>query len=154
MKSEVNISGNRLEITRMFPAPRAQVFRWWSSAEKLSQWSMCKEATKCEVVMDFRVGGGFTQKMTLLVDGKTHEYSLSATYDEIVEPEKIVYHANFGFAVTKVTVEFVEQGTSTKLILTHDGCPDDFFCGNVSHGTVESFDKLDACLAEAVELAR
>ena len=60
MKSEVRISGNRLQITRVFDAPRHLVFSWWTEAGKLQQWSGCKEATNCEVVMDFRVGGSFT----------------------------------------------------------------------------------------------
>jgi uncharacterized protein YndB with AHSA1/START domain len=62
MKCEISIGGNRLQITRVFDAPRHLVFGWWPQAEKLRQWSGCKEATKCEIVMDFRVGGSFTQK--------------------------------------------------------------------------------------------
>jgi uncharacterized protein YndB with AHSA1/START domain len=153
MKPEITISGNRLQMTRVFDAPRHQVFGWWSKAEKLQQWSSCKEAIGCEVVMDFRVGGSFTQKMTLAVDGKTCEYSMTGTYEEIVEAERIVYRADFGFATTRVTAEFVEQGSGTKLILTHDGCPDEFFGQNVSHGTSDSFEKLDLCLAgQSVEV--
>jgi uncharacterized protein YndB with AHSA1/START domain len=154
MKPEIKISGNRLQITRLFDAPRHLVFAWWTTAEKLQQWSSCKEAIKCEVVMDFRVGGSFTQKMTLAVDGKTCEYSMTGTYDEIVEPERIVYRADFGgFAATRVTVEFIEQAKGTKVILTHDGCPDEFFGQNVSRGTSESFEKLDSCLAgQSVEV--
>jgi uncharacterized protein YndB with AHSA1/START domain len=68
MKSEVRISGNRLQITRTFDAPRQLVFGCWSQAEKLQQWSGCKEATECEIVMDFRVGGSFTQKMQIAVN--------------------------------------------------------------------------------------
>jgi uncharacterized protein YndB with AHSA1/START domain len=144
MKSEIRISGNRLHITRVFDAPRRLVFSWWAQAEKLQQWSGCKEATKCEIEMDFRVGGSFTQKMQIAGAG---EFSFSGKYDEIVEPEKIVYHANFGQAVTRVTVEFFEQGKGTRVVLTHEGCPDDFFCKTVSQGTAESLDKLDSLLS-------
>jgi uncharacterized protein YndB with AHSA1/START domain len=143
MKSEISIGGNRLQITRVFDAPRHLVFGWWTQAEKLQQWTGCKEATRCEIEMDFRVGGSFTQKMQIAGAG---EFSFSGTYDEIVEPEKIVYHANFGHAVTRVTVEFFEQGKGTKVVLTHEGCPDDFFCKTVSQGTAESLDKLDSLL--------
>jgi uncharacterized protein YndB with AHSA1/START domain len=150
MKSEIRISGNRLQITRVFDAPRHLVFGWWAQAEKLQQWSGCKEATRCEIVMDFRVGGSFTQKMQIAVNGETCEFSLSGTYDEIVEPERIVYHANFGHAITRVIVEFFEQGKGTKVVLTHEGCPNDFFCKTVSQGTSESLDKLDALVASQV----
>lgn len=140
MKSEVNIDGKRVRITRVFDAPRHQVFGWWSSAEKLQQWSGCKGATRCEIKMDFRVGGGFTQKMQI---GGAGEFSFSGTYDEIVEPERIVYRAHFGPVTTRVTVEFFELGGGTKLVLTHEAFPDEFFCKNVAQGTSESFDNLD-----------
>jgi uncharacterized protein YndB with AHSA1/START domain len=67
---------------------------------------------------------------------------LTGTYDEIVEPERIVYRANFGHALTRVTVEFLAQRESTKVVITHEGCPDDFFSKTVSQGTSESLDKL------------
>jgi uncharacterized protein YndB with AHSA1/START domain len=145
MKSEVKMEGNRLQVTRVFAAPRPRVFSYWTSGEKLQQWSGCKEATKCEVVMDFRVGGGYTQKMQIAGVG---EFTLTATYDEIVEPERIVYRANIGPAVIHICVEFFEDASGTKVVLTHDGLPDAFHCQTVSQGTVESLDKLDAVLIE------
>jgi len=63
MKSEVKMSGNRLQITRLFDAPRAVVFVYWTQTDKLQQWSGCKDATKVEIQADLRPGGSFTQKM-------------------------------------------------------------------------------------------
>lgn len=145
MKSEVKISGNRLQITRVFDAPRQLVFGWWTQAEKLQQWSGCKAATKCEIEMDFRVGGSFTQKMHIAGAG---EFSFTGKYDEIVEPERISYHAEFGQAITRVVVEFFEQGNQTRVVLTHDGFPNKSFCKTVSQGTTESLDKLAAMLVD------
>jgi uncharacterized protein YndB with AHSA1/START domain len=144
MKSNVTTTDNRLQITRVFDAPRHLVFGWWTKAEKLQQWSGCKDATRCEVEMDFRIGGTFTQKMQIAGAG---EFSFTGTYDEIVEPERIVYHANIGQANTRVTVEFFEQGKGTKVVLTHEGFPSEFLCKTVSQGTTESFDKLDSLVA-------
>jgi uncharacterized protein YndB with AHSA1/START domain len=79
MKSEVNITGKSLQIARVFDAPRAGVFKWWSQAEKLQQWSGCKEATGCRIVMDFRTGGSFTQKMQIAVNGGTCDFPFSST---------------------------------------------------------------------------
>jgi uncharacterized protein YndB with AHSA1/START domain len=145
MKSEVKISGNRLQITRVFDAPRQLVFVWWTQAERLQQWSGCKAATKCEIEMDFRVGGSFTQKMHIAGAG---EFSFTGKYDEIVEPERISYHAEFGQAITRVVVEFFEQGNQTRVVLTHDGFPHESFCKTVSQGTTESLDKLAAMLVD------
>lgn len=101
--------------------------------------------------MDFRVGGSFTQKMQLAVDGKTCDFSLTGTYEEIVEPERIVYRANFGHAIVRVIVEFHEAGDGAKVVITHEGCPDAFFGQNVSRGTSESFDKLDALVIGVID---
>jgi len=133
-----------LRITRAFDAPRELVFSWWTEGEKMQQWSGCKEAARCEIQMDFRVGGGFTQKMQIRGKG---EFTITAKYDEIVVPERIAYHVNLGFGVTRVVLEFFEQGGKTKVVLTQEGFPDDFLSQTVSHGTTESFDKLDSILA-------
>ena len=93
--------------------------------------------------MDFRVGGGFTQKMHIAGAG---EFSFTATYDEIVEPERIAYHAKFGPTVMSIVVEFFEQGEQTRVVLTQEGFPDEILCKTVSQGTTESFDKLAALL--------
>lgn len=144
MNSEVQISGNRLQITRVFPAPRSLVFAFWAQAEKLEQWTGCKDATACEVVMDFRVGGSFTQKMQIKGAG---EFTITGTYDEILEPEKIAYHADLGGAITRIVIEFIEQGAETRVVLTQDGLPDENICQIVSQGTTESLDKLVQMLA-------
>ena len=144
MKSDVKIDGNRLRITRIFEAPREVVFGWWADAQKLAKWSGCKDATKCEIEMDFRVGGGFTQKMQIAGAG---EFTLTGAYDEIVVPERIAYHAKLGpNATTRVVVEFFDEAGRTKVVLTQDGFPDEFHCKMVSQGTGESFDKLEAVL--------
>src|SRR5215470_9452914 len=128
MNSDISMSGDRLRITRIFNAPRERVFAWWSKAENLQRWSGCKEATSCEVEMDFRVGGSFTQKMQIAGAG---EFMLRGTYDEIVVPERIVYRADMRPVVTRVTVEFFEEGKGTKLVLTHEGFPNEFLCKTV-----------------------
>jgi uncharacterized protein YndB with AHSA1/START domain len=144
MKSEVKITGNRMQITRMFDAPRERVFAAWKQRDLLQRWTGCKETTKVEIEMDFRAGGSFTQKMNIAGVG---EYSITGIYDEIIEPEKISYHVNLGPAATRVTVEFIEQGKQTKVVLTQDGFPDPKLCKMVSQGTEEALDKLEQVLA-------
>ena len=139
-KSEVKIEGQRLQITRVFDAPRAVVFGWWASAEKLRQWSGCKDATSCEVEMDFRTGGSFTQTMQIAGAGA---FTIRGTYEEIAIPAKIVYRADLGHAMTHVVLEFSDQGSGTKVVLTQDGFPEEMIANIVSQGTSDSFDKLD-----------
>jgi uncharacterized protein YndB with AHSA1/START domain len=75
------------------------------------------------------------------------EFTITGKYDEIVEPERIVYHADFGYAVMRIVVEFFELGEKTKVVLTQEGFPDDNLSKIVSQGTTESFDKLDSIFA-------
>ena len=144
MKSEVKIGDNRLEMTRVFDAPRERVFAAWKQVEQVQKWWGCQGTTKVESQVDFRVGGSFTHKMHVEGAG---EMSYTGTYDEIVEPKKIAYHMEFGQAKARVTVEFIEQGKQTKLILTQEGFPGQEFCQVVSQGLAESFDKLERVLA-------
>jgi uncharacterized protein YndB with AHSA1/START domain len=143
MKSEVKITGNRLQITRVFDAPRERMFAAWKQKDLLQRWTGCQETKKVEIEMDFRVGGSFTQKMNIAGVG---EYSITGIYDEIIEPERISYHVNLGPATTRVTVEFIAQGKQTKVVLTQEGFPDPNLCKMVSQGTEEALDKLEQLL--------
>jgi uncharacterized protein YndB with AHSA1/START domain len=151
MKSETKVGDNRLQMTRVFDAPRHLVFSFWKEVDRLQQWWGCKDTTKVECAMDFRVGGFFTCVMQIAGAG---EFSYQGQYDEIVEPEKIAYHADFGPTTTRVVVEFIElhsgQGAQTKIVLTQVGFPMQEIRDRVSQGTNESFDKLDSLLASQV----
>jgi uncharacterized protein YndB with AHSA1/START domain len=143
MKSEVTIGENRMTMTRVFDTPRERVFAAWKQADLLERWTGCKDTTKVECTVDFRVGGCFTQKMHIKGVG---EYTITGIYDEIIEPEKIAYHVNLGPATTRVTVQLIAQGSQTKLVLTQEGFPDQNLCKMVSQGTVEALDKLEEML--------
>jgi uncharacterized protein YndB with AHSA1/START domain len=151
MKSEVTIGDNRLQVTRIFNAPRQLVFVFWKEVERIKQWWGCKDTTKVECQMDFRVGGTFTYVMQITGAG---EFSYKGQYDEIVEPEKIAYHADFGGTVTRVVVEFFDLGAQTKMVLTQVGFPAQEICKMVSQGTTEAFDKLDALVASEALVTR
>jgi uncharacterized protein YndB with AHSA1/START domain len=153
MKSEVKITDTQIQITRVFDAPRQRVFEAWKRPELLERWSGCSDSARVTVQMDFRVGGSFTQTMNITGAG---EYTITGQYDEILEPEKIVYHVNLGPATTRVTVEFVDllgQGKQTKVVLTQEGFPDPKLCQIVSKGTTESLEKLAELLASQVASA-
>jgi uncharacterized protein YndB with AHSA1/START domain len=59
MKSEVKITGNQMQLTRVFDAPRPRVFAAWAQRDLLQRWTGCKDTTRVELEMDFRVGGSF-----------------------------------------------------------------------------------------------
>lgn len=148
MKSEVIVGDNRLQMTRIFDAPRSLVFTFWNQIDRLEQWWGCKDTSSANCTIDFRVGGSFTCIMQITGAG---EFTYQGIYDEIVEPEKIAWHADFGPITTRVVLEFIDlQNAQTKLVLTQVGFPNQTICENVSRGTNESFDKLDALLGGRV----
>ena len=151
MKSDVKVGDNRLQITRVFEAPRQLVFAFWKQVERLEQWWGCKDTTSVECEMDFRVGGFFTCVMQIKGAG---EFTYKGQYDEIIEPEKLAYHADFGPLTTRVVVEFIELGAQTKMVLTQVGFPSQEICAHVSRGTTESFDKLEALLTGQAVLSQ
>ena len=143
MKSDVKITDNRLQITRIFDAPRERVFAAWKRPEQLERWSGCNDSTKMEVTMDFRVGGAFRQTMDIAGRGT---FTFHGVYDEIVEPERISWRAFFGPVTTKVVVQFFAIGDRTRVVLTQTGFPDERSLKTIQQGTEESLRALDAIL--------
>lgn len=79
-------------------------------------------------------------------------FTFTGVYDEIIEPQRIAYHADLAFGVTRVLVEFFEQGEKTTVVLTQEGFPDENLCKTVSQGTTGSFDELDSIFAGAARV--
>src|SRR5689334_10928821 len=75
-------------LERTFNAPRQRVFQMFTSPEKLKQWWNPDGWTISSCVVDFRVGGVWRYCMTS-TDGK--DVWVNAVYNEIVEPERLVY---------------------------------------------------------------
>jgi uncharacterized protein YndB with AHSA1/START domain len=155
MKSDVKITGNRLQITRTFAAPRERVFSAFADPAKLQRWTGCKDAENVDCQADFRVGGGFTTKMH--IGGHANcDCVFTGTFDEIIEPQKISYQVDLGGPVpakSRVTIEFFAEGPHTRMVLTQENLPGEII-PFVQQGTLESFDKLDAVLATQGVAAR
>lgn len=129
-KMKSRVEGERvLVLERVFDAPRALVFAMYSQAEHLQNWWGPRgwELPVCEV--DFRPGGVWHYCMKCVDKAQGDFYGMEswgkAVYEEIVDPERIVYTDSFSDAggntneempSTKVTVTFVELGAQTRLI--------------------------------------
>ncbi len=152
------VKENEIVITRIFNAPRLQVWQAWTDSEQMMRWWGPKHFSTPVCKMDFRVGGVYLYCMRS-PDGQ--DYWGTGVYREIVKPERIVYTDSFadenGRVVPAshygmspdmplellVTVTFEEYGQGkTRLTLRHRGLP----AGEMSEGTQtgwnESFDKL------------
>ena len=112
-----------LRVRRTFQAPRERVFRAWTSAEELKRWHAPPLHTTSLAEVDPRVGGRYRIHM-LAPDGAEHR--VTGVYREIDPPKKLVFTWTWeGSAMgdTLVTVEFLDRGATTELILTHELFP-------------------------------
>jgi uncharacterized protein YndB with AHSA1/START domain len=121
---KVLTSERELILTRTFDAPRELVFAAYSSCEHLSNWWGPRSWPLVECTMDFRVGGVW--HYCLRGPDKGDESWGRAVFDEISEPERIVYtdafadadgNVNEGMPRTQSIVELAEVDGKTRLTL-------------------------------------
>ena len=106
-----------LVLRRTFTASRQRVFRAWITPVALESWLRPRGMSMTVRSLDARVGGSFRFD---LEDGS----SMIGTYLQIVPPEKLVFTWSGGVAQswgTVVTLDFLDQGPVTEVVLTHEG---------------------------------
>lgn len=114
-----------LTVRRTFQAPRDRVFRAWTNAQELARWFAPSAEYSTKVPeLDLKVGGKYKVEMRHK-DGNVH--TVEGTYREIKPPEKIVFtwrwESDAGLNESLVTIEFLDQGSSTEILLTHMQLP-------------------------------
>ena len=105
-----------LVVRHTFTASRQRVFRAWNSPVALESWFRPRGMSMTVRSLDARVGGSFCFD---LEDGS----SMIGTYLQIVPPEKLVYTWSGGARQgweTVVTLDFLDQGPVTEVVLTHE----------------------------------
>ncbi len=137
-------------ITRIFDAPRAQVFAAWTDPEQVSQWFGPEhfDAPREKIRIDLRVGGRY--ELTMVRQGGG-EHAIGYEIVELVEPELIVLRwdpmPEAGMPEpTVVRIELHDHGAKTRMTLS-DGpypAPGGEHAEAGWHGAL---DKLDALLS-------
>lgn len=142
MKTEVAYADGTLTVSRVYAAPRELVFEAWIETSKVAEWWGCADATDVVADIEPRVGGAFNHSMT--VHGQPFpSHGVITAYDP---PTHLAWddpHADQSF-----TVDFVEVHDGTKVVLVHNGIPDEV-AHFVDQGWSASFEKLDTVLAAA-----
>lgn len=106
-----------LVLRRAFTAPRERVFRAWIEPEALEHWLRPRGLSMRVRALEAQVGGSFRFE---LEDGS----AIVGTYLHIAPPEKLVF--TWGGRVTEgqetvVTLDFLDLGPVTEVVLTHEG---------------------------------
>src|SRR5258708_10992484 len=149
-----NIMANEeqeLVLTRVFDAPRELVFKVWTDPKHVAQWWGPQGFTNRVCELDVRPGGAIRIHMRG-PDGTV--YRMTGVYQEIVEPERLVFTSaaldNEGNPLFEVlnTVTFAEQGGKTTqtsraraVKTTAEGAP---YLGGVEAGRTQSLERLQA----------
>ena len=110
-------------ISRVFNAPREQVWRAWTKREQLMQWFGPKGSTIRHAKLDLRPGGTFHYAMRG-PDGR--EMWGKWTFREIAAPEKLVLVSSFSDAQGGITrhpmsANWPRETLSTTTFEEHDG---------------------------------
>lgn len=124
-----------LRVTKTIAAPRDLVFKAWTEPERLKQWWGVEANFSAPIAeVDLRVGGKY--RLGMLVPGESAPYVVGGVFQEVRPPEKLVYtwkweHSDgsvpdsmLGSRETLVTVEFLDKGGSTEVVVTHENHPD------------------------------
>lgn len=112
-----------LVLRRVFAASRERVFRAWIEPEALERWFRPKGLSITVRTLDARVGGSFRFE---LESGN----AIVGAYLRVIPPEQLVFTYS-GDAIlgreTVVTLDFLDQGSVTEVVLTHEGLSADLW---------------------------
>ncbi|HEY8127204.1 MAG TPA: SRPBCC family protein, partial [Hyphomicrobium sp.] len=114
----------RLEIVRIFDAPRKLVYTAWTTPEHLAKWSAPEGFTIPEATTNFQKGGTYYAHMRSPA-GEDHR--VQGKDLEIVEGKRIVMtHAGLNGACnigpeTTITVTFEDLGDKTRMTFVQEG---------------------------------
>ena len=85
---EIDRAAHTIRMTRVFDAPRAEIFEAWTQKEHVTCWwdAAGEPLTICEI--DLRVGGAFK-----FVTSGHPDMAFTGTYHEIAPPGRLVFEA-------------------------------------------------------------
>ena len=144
-----------LVLTRVFDAPRELVFKVWTDPKHVAQWWGPHGFTNPVCELDARPGGAIRIHMR---GPNGIVYPMTAVYQEVVEPERLVFISAALDADGKPmfellnTVTFAEEGGKTKQILrvrvikrTAQAAP---YLAGMEPGWTQSLERLAAYVAK------
>lgn len=148
MATKQPLGETALVVRRTLAAPRERVFRAWTQPEELKRWSAPGDYGIPVAQVDLRVGGGYRIEMQAPT-GQRHR--AVGVYREVRPPERLVYTWSWeedpAMGETVVTVEFLDRGASTEVVLTHDLFPNAEARAQHEQGWSSCLDRLVRTLA-------
>ena len=141
----------KLEITRVFNAPRSLVYQMWTNPEHMRQWSCPQGFTIAKSEGEVKPEGKWRSCM---ISPQGEEMWLGGMYLEVVEDELLVFthfwdEDGAAAPITTVTVRFYDEGEGkTKMVFEQVGFGSQESRDGHEGGWTECFGKLEGVLAE------
>ena len=125
-----------LTVRRKIAAPAQDIFDAWLDPKAMAEWMRpCSAGTKnSDVKADARVGGAFEIVMHVASGPVRH----TGIYQIIERPRRLAFTWNSihaGENDSLVTVEFLADGKTTEIVLTHERLPDEAVAGHTQGWT-------------------
>ncbi len=135
-----------LTLRRTFAAPRARVFDAWTKPDVLKEWFGPPGFTIPTVSMDVVVGGAYRIVMRA-PDGE--DYIVTGEFKAIRPPEHLSYTWIWDEMPpdpqvnTLVSIDFIEHGNETEIVLTHEGFASEESRDRHQKGWLDTFASLE-----------
>jgi uncharacterized protein YndB with AHSA1/START domain len=129
---------HRVVVRRVVSAPRTQVFALWTDAERMPEWILAGGSA----TLDVRVGGKY--HLDMHYQGKSYPHD--GEYLEVSPPERLVFtwiSEGTNWKPSIVTIELVDLGDRTEVLLTHEGLPNAESAVSHEQGWTEILDWLE-----------
>ncbi|HVT59321.1 MAG TPA: SRPBCC domain-containing protein [Thermoanaerobaculia bacterium] len=139
-----------LRLTRRFAAPRERLFRAWTDPRQLSRWFRpAPDYLDTQAEVDLQVGGRYRLGMRK-AQPEAPPSVVGGVYEEITPPERLVFtwrwEGEQSGSDMRVTVEFLDHGGETEIVLTHELFASDQSRTQHAHGWEGCLGQLDAML--------
>jgi uncharacterized protein YndB with AHSA1/START domain len=113
-----------LKVSRTIRASRQRVFRAWTEPELMMRWFVEGDDEMRVCRIDLREGGHYEFEGT----SRGRPWSVRGEYLEVRPPERLVYTWTWDndpkhgepTGDTLVTIDFIERGKETDVVLTHE----------------------------------
>jgi uncharacterized protein YndB with AHSA1/START domain len=127
----------QISITRVFDAPREEVWRAWTEPERIAQWWGKRgwSTPVSSVELDVRPGGIF--RLNSINDADGREMPVDTVYHEVVEPELLVFGTS--------SVTFIDLGDG-RTELRFEGTVSADVADAAAGGLASAFDRLEESL--------
>jgi uncharacterized protein YndB with AHSA1/START domain len=145
-------NSHSLKIQKTFNATIDKVYKAWTEPAKISKWFGRGMVSNIQVTQDLSVGGRYRFEMTTGPDGAVT--TIDGIFQQIIPNKKLVYTWNSDSAMypaadTLVTVEFIDRGNATDIVLEHTNFAFEKFVEGHAVGWTAGFDKLSEFLSDA-----